>query len=253
MPSNRLDKELVKRGLVDTRTKAGAMIEAGHVLVNGKAINKAGYYVAPQAEIKLLASTQYVSRGGDKLASVAQKLKLDFRHKIILDVGSSTGGFTDYALQNGASKVYAVDVGTEQLVEKLRHNKRVVVMEQTDIRNLPKLPDPIDIILIDVSFISLKLILPAVAKLANPKTQVVAMAKPHFEADKTIAAKHKGVIKNDKIRRDILKQVEAFSKRWFVILDKADSEVLGRKGNQERFFLMMLPRGKPQVPQGREG
>ena len=234
----RLDQELVKRGLAPTRSKAEAMIMAGLVTVADKRIDKAGYFVQPDVAITVKATPQYVSRGGEKLASVADKLKLDFKDKIVLDVGSSTGGFTDYALQHGATKVYAVDVGRGQLDFKLRKDDRVVVMERTDIRDVEPLPDRIDYVVIDVSFISLERIMPAVLRLIDKNTLVVAMAKPHFEADYVTASKHKGVIKNDKIRRDILKNVEAFLQRWFVVLDKADSEVLGRKGNKERFFLL---------------
>jgi 23S rRNA (cytidine1920-2'-O)/16S rRNA (cytidine1409-2'-O)-methyltransferase len=234
----RLDQALAERGLADSRTKAGALIMAGQVKVGGKVVDKAGFFISPDDQISLVAQPQYVSRGGDKLASVAEKLGLDFKDKIVLDVGSSTGGFTDYALQHGASKIYAVDVGTGQLYYSLRTDPRVEVMEKTDIRNVTSLPDPIDMVVIDVSFISLKLILPTVVKLSNKNTQVVAMAKPHFEADYVTASKHKGVIKNDTIRRDILKKVELFMKKQFVIKAKADSEVLGRKGNKERFYLL---------------
>lgn len=234
----RLDQTLVAKGLVQTRSKAEAMIMAGLVSVDGKRVDKAGHFVGPDVVIAIKATPQYVSRGGEKLASVAGKLKLDFRGKVVLDVGSSTGGFTDYALQHGAVKVYAVDVGTGQLDYKLRQDERVVVMERTDIRDVSSLPDQIDYVVIDVSFISLERIMPAVVNLIQPHTLVVAMAKPHFEADYVTASKHKGVIKNDKIRREILKQVETFLKRWFVIVDKADSEVLGRKGNKERFYLL---------------
>lgn len=234
----RLDQELVARKLAVTRSKAEAMIMAGLVKVEGKQIDKAGYFVAPEVDIQVKATPQYASRGGDKLASVADKLKLNFKDKIVLDVGSSTGGFTDYALQHGATKVYAVDVGRGQLDFKLRQDERVVVMERTDIRDVTELPDTIDIVVIDVSFISLERIMPAVSRLITPDSLLVAMAKPHFEADYVTASKHKGVIKNDKIRREILKNVETFLQKWFVVLDKADSEVLGRKGNKERFFLL---------------
>ncbi len=225
-----------------TRNKAAAMIMAGLISVDGKRIDKAGYFVTPEAKIDIKPTAQYVSRGGEKLASVAGKLKLDFKDKIVLDVGSSTGGFSDYALQHGAQKIYAVDVGTGQLDYRLRTDERVVVMERTDIRKVGKLPDKIDIVVIDVSFISLERIMPSVINLIHKGTQVVAMAKPHFEADYVTASKHKGVIKNDKIRREILKKVEGFLKIWFVIVDKADSEVLGRKGNKERFYLLTLNR-----------
>lgn len=240
MSKTRLDQTLVERGLAPSRTKAAAMIMAGLVKVNNEVQDKAGYFVAADAQIDVIALPPYVSRGGDKLASVADKLGLDFEGKIVLDVGSSTGGFTDYALTHGAQKVYAVDVGTGQLYYRLRMDPRVVVMERTDIREVTDLPQPIDLVLVDVSFISLRLVLPAVMRLIGPDTRVVAMAKPHFEADRITASKHKGVIKNDRLRRDILKQVEAFMRRNFVIVAKADSLVLGRKGNKERFYLLRI-------------
>ncbi len=234
----RLDHAMAERGLADNRTKASAMIMAGQVKVDGKIVDKAGYFVKESASIEVKNLPRYVSRGADKLASVAKKLRLNFEGKVVLDVGSSTGGFTDYALQHGAKKVYAVDVGTGQLDFRLRTDARVVVMERTDIRDVKSLPEPIDLATIDVSFISLRLILPAVAKLIDKDTTVIAMAKPHFEADRITASKHKGVIKNDTIRRQILKNVEVFMKNNFVIVDKADSQVAGAKGNLERFYLL---------------
>ena len=234
----RLDQALAQRGLVENRTKAAAMIMAGQVKVGGKLIDKAGYFVGNEEKIEVADLPRYVSRGAEKLASVAGKLKLDFNNKTMLDVGSSTGGFTDYALQHGAKKVYAVDVGTGQLDLKLRSDERVMVMERTDIRSIQKLPEPVHLVTIDVSFISLKLVLPVVKRLSDKNTLIVAMAKPHFEADKITASKNKGVIKNDTIRRQILKDVELFMKDDFKILDKADSEVRGAKGNLERFYLL---------------
>lgn len=241
----RLDQTLVQQGLVTTRTKAEAIIMAGLVTVDGKRIDKAGYFVKDDAVITIKELPKYVSRGGDKLASVASKLKLNFRGKVVMDVGSSTGGFTDFALQHGADKVYAIDVGTGQLDYKLRKDDRVVGMERTDIRDVAQLPDAIDIVVIDVSFISLERIMPAVINLSNPQTLVVAMAKPHFEADRITASKHKGVIKNNTIRRGVLKKVEAYLRQWFVVLDKADSKVSGRKGNVERFYLLKLHTSRP--------
>lgn len=238
MSKNRLDVDLVSRGLVPNRTKAGAMIMAGLVMVNGKTVDKAGYFVKSESKISIKELPKYVSRGGDKLESANNKFKLSFKDKIVLDIGSSTGGFTDYALQNGAKKVFAVDVGTGQLDFKLRNNPKVVVMEKTDIRDVHSLPETPDFITIDVSFISLKLVLPSVARLAEKNTLIIAMAKPHFEADRVTASKHKGVIKNEKIRREILKNVESFIKENFVIEDKADSAIKGAKGNLERFYLL---------------
>lgn len=234
----RLDQTLVARGLVATRSKAEAIIMAGLVKVDGKRIDKAGYFVKDGVQIDIKELPKYVSRGGDKLASVADKFNLDFRGTIVMDVGASTGGFTDYALQHGAQKVYAIDVGHGQLYYSLRTDERVVVMEKTDIRDVSELPDKIDYVVIDVSFISLERIMPSIVKLIIKDTLVIAMAKPHFEADYITASKHKGVIKNDTIRREILKKVEQFLGRWFVIINKSDSKVAGRKGNVERFFLL---------------
>lgn len=238
MKKIRLDEALLDRSMASSKAKSQGLIMAGLVKVNGKTEDKAGFFVDQDDEITIIEQPLYVSRGGDKLASVTDKLGLDFRSKVVLDVGSSTGGFSDYALQHGAKKVYAVDVGTGQLDWRLRTDERVVVMEKTDIRDVKQLPDKVDIVLADVSFISLRLVLPAVKRLVPDSTQVVVMAKPHFEADYTTASKHKGVIKNKTIRREILKKVEEFIKPNFKILAKADSAVLGRKGNQERFYLL---------------
>ncbi|HET7060431.1 MAG TPA: TlyA family RNA methyltransferase [Candidatus Saccharimonadales bacterium] len=178
---------------------------------------------------------RYVSRAGLKLASVAEALKLDFKNKTVLDVGSSTGGFTDYALQHGAKKVIAVDVGTNQLHPSLRQDPRVELHEKTDIRDF-QTPQNIDLVMADVSFISLRDILPAVAGLTGQNTQIVAMVKPQFEAGSEM--KHKGVIKNEKMRRDILKNFESWVAGQFVISGKADSQIAGTKGNRERFYLL---------------
>lgn len=252
----RLDAELTARRLVSTRSQAESWIKLGKVTVDGKQITKPGFFVAPSADIKLESEERYVSRAGLKLASVANVLNLDFNDKIVLDVGSSTGGFTDYALQNGAKKVYAVDVGSEQLHEYLRGNSKIELYEKTDIRDVITSERPLpslqisgksavelqnapDIIVIDVSFISLREILPHISEyIANEKTQIIAMVKPQFEAGKNQA--NKGVIKNDSIRRGILKDFEDWAKQFFVIIDKRDSDVSGAKGNQERFYHLKL-------------
>lgn len=232
----RLDQALVIRGLTTTRSQAESWIKLGKVMVDGKVANKPGQFVREDAEIKLGATEQYVSRAGLKLASVAQLLDLDFKDKVVLDVGSSTGGFTDYSLQHGAKKVIAVDVGTDQLHPSLRNDDRIELHEQTDIRIIEKLSAIPDIVVIDVSFISLREILPHLTLLISPKTQVVAMLKPQFESGSL--AKHKGVIKNDTVRRQILKDFEQWAKHNFVIQNKADSEVTGARGNRERFYLL---------------
>jgi len=232
----RLDAELTRRGLVPTRSQAESFIKLGKVTVNKRTITKPGFFVLPSAEIVLEAEEQFVSRAGLKLASVASLLGLDFKDKIVLDVGSSTGGFTDYSLRRGASKVYAVDVGTDQLHASLQGHPKIELHEKTDIRDFVPLDGP-DIIVIDVSFISLREILPHLAKnVAGANTQVVAMVKPQFEAGRDQV--NKGVIKNDAVRRQILKSFEMWAKDWFVIQDKRDSDVAGAKGNQERFYLL---------------
>lgn len=232
----RLDIEMTKRGLTGSRSQAESWIKLGKVMVDGVVAAKPGLFVREDAVIKLTANEQYVSRAGLKLASVAKLLNLDFKDKIVLDVGSSTGGFTDYALQRGAKKVVAVDVGTDQLHPSLRDNPRIELHEKTDIRDF-YLDEKPDIIVIDVSFISLREILPHLAKsLSGPNTQIAAMVKPQFEAGKHQV--NKGVIKNDAIRRQILKDFEVWSKQHFVITDKRDSDVHGSKGNQERFYLL---------------
>lgn len=279
----RLDQALVLQKLVPSRSQAESWVRLGKVTVDGKPATKPGQFVRPDVRLELTATEQYVSRAGLKLASVAQLLGLDFKDKIVLDVGSSTGGFTDYALKHGAKKVYAVDVGTDQLHPSLHGHMQIDLYEKTDIRDvfgpLPSLQaqaparrsldaGPVaesaphskksqeislamgaaplgatrlsaipDITVMDVSFISLRDILPHIAgELSGKNTQVVAMLKPQFEAGKHQV--NKGVIKNDSVRRQILKDFEAWAKQYFVIQDKRDSDVAGAKGNQERFYLL---------------
>ena len=239
----RLDQLVFSRGLVISRSQAESWIRLGKVIVDGKPVTKTGTFVNDDASIELKAEEQYVSRAGLKLASVAQMLHLDFKGKTMLDVGSSTGGFTDYALRHGASKVVAIDVGTDQLHPSLRSDERIELHEQTDIRDVELkgsnsgkvLIDAPDIVVIDVSFISLRDILPHIAKICDKHTIVAAMVKPQFEARES-SVKHKGVIKNDRIRRDILKDFEQWVTKYFIVIDKADSDVAGTKGNRERFY-----------------
>ena len=234
----RLDTELAKRGLTQSRSQAENLIRLGQIEVDGRIASKPGQPVGPDSIIKLLASERYVSRAGLKLASVAANFKIDFTDKVVLDIGSSTGGFTDYALQHGASRVIAVDVGTDQLHPSLRSDERIELHEKTDIRDFVT-DQAIDIIVGDVSFISLREILPHVAKnLMQPSTQLVAMVKPQFEAGR--GQVNKGVIKNDKVRRQILADFEEWSQRYFVVRDKRDSDVAGQKGNVERFYLLAI-------------
>lgn len=237
MAKQRLDVELTKRGLTTSRSQSESWIKLGKVRVDGTLVTKPGHFVRDDSVIKLASTERYVSRAGLKLASVAELLGIDFRDTMVLDVGSSTGGFTDYALQHGAKKVYAVDVGTDQLHPSLHGHRQIELHEKTDIRDFYLADNPPDIIVIDVSFISLRDILPhLVQHLSKKSTQIVAMVKPQFEAGKHQI--NKGVIKNDAVRRQILKDFEAWARQYFVIVDKRDSDVAGAKGNQERFYLL---------------
>ena len=234
----RLDKALVERGLATTRSQADNFIRLGYVFLNKKIVQKSGTMVSDSDEIKLERKETYVSRAGLKLASVAEYFHLNFQDKTVLDIGSSTGGFTDYSLRHGAKKVFAVDVGTDQLHLSLRPNPKIVLHEKTDIRDFYA-DEVIDIIVGDVSFISLREILPHVAEnLMNTNTMLIAMVKPQFEAGRHQV--NKGIIKNDKVRRQILSDFEDWAKKYFVILDKKDSEVAGSKGNLERFYKLKL-------------
>ena len=237
MSRQRLDVELVRRGLVQSRSQAENYVKLGDVYVNKKVVQKAGTPVSDTDVIELKSAGQYVSRAGLKLASVAEKLDVGFRDMVVLDVGSSTGGFTDYALQHGAKKVFAVDVGTDQLHPSLRSDPRIELHEKTDIRDFVP-SEPIDIVVVDVSFISLRDILPHVTRIVPASAQIVAMLKPQFEAGR--GQTNKGVIKNNAVRRRILADFELWAERYFVIADKRDSEVAGQKGNVERFYLLRL-------------
>jgi len=236
LDKQRLDVVMAGRGLVSSRSQAESYVRLGQVKVNGKVATKAGQMVSETDDIQLAAGEQYVGRAALKLKSAAETFKLDFTGKTVLDVGSSTGGFTQYALIHGAAKVFAVDVGTDQLHPSLRGDERIELHEKTDIRDFTA-RERIDMVVGDVSFISLRDILPHVATLVDGKTDIVAMVKPQFEAGQS-SLKHKGVIKNDKMRRDILKDFETWAQRYFRIVDKVDSGVPGSKGNVERFYLL---------------
>lgn len=238
MSKRRLDHLMVHKGLVASRSQAESWIKMGKVSVDGTVVTKPGFFAREDSTVTLAANERYVSRAGLKLSSVANLLQLDFRDKVVLDVGSSTGGFTDYALQHGARKIYAVDVGTEQLHPSLKGHKQIELHEKTDIRDFVPPTTP-DIVVMDVSFISLREILPHISSLVSRSSLVVAMVKPQFEASQKQVSK--GVIKNETVRRDILRSFEIWVKGYYVVVAKSDSEVSGAKGNRERFYLLKLP------------
>jgi len=229
-----------------SRSQAESYIKLGKVTVNGNVVKRAGTLVRPTDDIKLNVTEQYVSRAGMKLESVANLLKLDFNDKVVLDIGSSTGGFTDYSLKHGAKKVIAVELGSDQMHPSLATDPRIELHEKTDIRHYAKVVGDeadaenrliIDIVVADISFMSLRDILPSILSIIGSQTRVVAMVKPQFEASKS-DLKHHGIIKNEKIRREILGDFEYWAKQYFVVLNKADSDIPGAKGNRERFYLL---------------
>ena len=233
----RLDDILIARGWADSKDQAQALVMSGRVSGKGRILDKAGLELSDDVELHVRVMSPYVSRAGEKLASVSDVFKLSFTDKVVLDVGSSTGGFTDFALQQGARKVYAVDVGRGQLAYRLRQDTRVVSMEKTDIREAV-LPRVADMAVIDVSFISLKNVLEATAKLLSPHAIIVAMAKPQFEASKAVADQWKGVIPMGLQRDAILADLRDWIGQRFEILDEADSGLSGAEGNVEHFFLL---------------
>lgn len=234
---SRLDQETVARGICSSRSQAENYIKLGLVQVNGKAVNKPGWNVSVSDKITIIGD-QYVSRAALKLESIAGRFNLDFNDKVVLDVGSSTGGFSDFALKHGALKVIAVDVGTNQLHPSIRSNVRVEVHEKTDIRNF-NTNAKIDIVVADVSFISLKKVLPAISKMVSSDSVLIMMCKPQFEAEKEQI--NKGVVKNSSVRRQILRDFETWlSNNKFIIKDKADSQIAGTKGNIERFYKLKI-------------
>jgi len=206
MAKRRLDVLLVERGLAESRTQAQRLIRAGLVRVAGQVADKPGTQVATNAAITLQARPRFVSRGGEKLEAALVRFGLDVRGWVAADVGASTGGFTDCLLQHGARRVYAIDVGYGQLDWRLRNDPRVVVMERTNARYLESLPEPVDLVTVDVSFISLGLILPMAVRWLKPGGQVVALIKPQFEAGRREVGKG-GVVRDPQVHRRVLERV----------------------------------------------
>lgn len=199
----RLDEALVERGLVENRSRAQALIMAADVLVNGSPVTRAGATVRGGDELSLKAPPRFVSRGGDKLEHALSAFGIDVRGLIAADFGASTGGFTDCLLQRGAARVYAIDVGYGQLARRLRLDPRVVVIERTNVRHLESLPERIDILTVDVSFIGLSLVLPAARNVLSERGRIVALIKPQFEAGRPNVGRG-GVVRDPGVHRRIL-------------------------------------------------
>ncbi len=251
MPKTRLDLLLVSRGLTPSRAKAQALIMAGQVRVDGQVVIKASTKVAPSVQITIDGGPKYVSRGGRKLEAALAAFPVRVAGRVCADVGASTGGFTDCLLQNGAAKVYAIDVGKGILAWRLRNDPRVVVMEGINARHVEALPEPVSLVTVDASFISLKVLLPVVRRwfsaLAEGQGESIVLIKPQFEAGRREAARGKGVIRNPAVHRRVLREVLTFAQQTGLsVCGVARSPVLGPKGNAE--FLAWLRVDAPPAP-----
>ncbi len=241
MAKIRLDQLLVQRGLVNSRERGQRLIMAGKVLVNDRTVDKSGQLIDPDAAIRIKEPLPYVSRGGLKLAAALDRFPIPIENMVCADVGASTGGFTDCLLQRGAARVYAIDVGYGQLDWKLRTDPRVVVMDRTNARHVEALPEPIDVATMDASFISLRLILPAVIKWLRPKAQGVALIKPQFEAGREKVGKG-GVVRDRAVQAEVLRSIWHMTRELgFCPMDLIRSPIEGPAGNIE--FLIWLCQG----------
>ena len=252
MAKVRLDVLLVERGLAESRAKAQAMIMAGQVRVADQVTIKPATAVPADSVLTVDSGPRFVSRGGEKLEAALKAFQMDVTGLTCADVGASTGGFTDCLLQRGAAKVYAIDVGKGILHWKLRNDPRVVVMEETNARYVPSLPEPVTLVTVDASFISLKILLPVIkkwnieGKTKEERGEIVALIKPQFEAGKKDVARGDGVIRDPEIHRQVLLDVLGFAEaEGFQIRGLIKSPLLGPKGNAE--FLVWLGENENEV------
>jgi 23S rRNA (cytidine1920-2'-O)/16S rRNA (cytidine1409-2'-O)-methyltransferase len=233
---DRIDVILAQKGLAESRSQAQRLIMAGQVRVDGQLIHKPSRRVAYDAQIEIESLPRFVSRGGEKLAAALERFPIDVVDKVCADVGASTGGFTDCLLQNGAARVYAIDVGKGLLHWRVRKNPRVVVMEKTNARKLKSLPETIGLATIDASFISLRTLLPVVCSWLESQADVIALIKPQFEAGKKAVGKH-GVVRDAAIHRRVVEGVVASaSELGLAPLGVMQSPLRGPKGNVEFLF-----------------
>jgi 23S rRNA (cytidine1920-2'-O)/16S rRNA (cytidine1409-2'-O)-methyltransferase len=241
----RLDVLLAERGLAASREKAQAIIFAGQVLVDGQKQDKAGAFVPEDAEIRILGETlRYVGRGGLKLEAALKEFRVPVNGMIALDVGASTGGFTDCLLQHGSQKIYAVDVGYGQIAWKLRQDPRVVVIERVNIRDmaLSLIPEPVDVAVIDVSFISLEKVIPPVLNFLKPEAVIIALIKPQFEVGKEQVGKG-GIVRDETDRTAAVKKVEDFINRLGLeVQGIIPSPITGQDGNVEYLICAKINR-----------
>jgi 23S rRNA (cytidine1920-2'-O)/16S rRNA (cytidine1409-2'-O)-methyltransferase len=229
----RIDELLVQKGFAPTKSQAKSMILQGLVFYNSQPVKKAGQMVNTEGELKVTEINKYVSRGAKKIEGAIKEFEIDIKNKIIADVGASTGGFTDYLLQNGASKVYAIDVGRDQLAEKLKHDPRVINLENTNIKDLDSLPESADLAVADLSYISLRKVLPSIFKLAP---EAIVLLKPQFECGPGVVNKQ-GIIIDPEIQEQTINDFENWcNEKGYKIKAKTKSPITGKVGNQEWLY-----------------
>ncbi len=247
MKKIRVDMLLVERGLAESRSMAQRLVMAGQVRADGQVVAKPSVAYPEAVELMVDRGPRFVSRGGEKLAGAIEAFSLDLSGKVCADIGASTGGFTDCMLQEGATKVYAIDVGHGILHWNLRQDKRVVVMESTNARYVDRLPESVDLVSVDASFISLKILLPVFKAWFGPQGgQALVLVKPQFEAGRKLAAKGKGVIRDPEVHRQVLEDVLAFAvEEGFGLLGLARSPLTGPKGNVEFLAWLAYPGDAP--------
>jgi 23S rRNA (cytidine1920-2'-O)/16S rRNA (cytidine1409-2'-O)-methyltransferase len=249
----RLDALLVERGLVESREKGRRLIMAGEVTVNDQRADKPGALIAGDAVVAIKTPPRFVSRGGEKLAAALEAFGLDVAGWVCADVGASTGGFTDCLLQNGAARVYAIDVGKGILDWKLRSDPRVVVIEETNARYVESLPEPIQLVTIDASFISLRLLLPVAQKWLRPEGRIVALIKPQFEAGKDRVGR-KGVVRDLTVHREVVSEVLGFAESiGLQTFGLIRSPLLGPAGNVEFLARLASNRSEHSISKWIEG
>jgi 23S rRNA (cytidine1920-2'-O)/16S rRNA (cytidine1409-2'-O)-methyltransferase len=242
----RLDVLLYRRGLAESREKARALIMAGNVIVNGEVIDKAGTFVSADVDIHLKDRLPFVSRGGLKLEHALKELGVNVKGITAMDVGASTGGFTDCLLQHGAERVYAIDVGYGQLDIRLRNDERVILLEKTNIRYLEKdaLPEAVDLAVIDVSFISLLKVIPPVSTFLKQGGNIIALIKPQFEAGREHVSKG-GVVRDEDVRNRVIEMIKKNVIRMgFRVIGITQSPIKGPKGNVEYLLFATMEREK---------
>ena len=229
---DRADKVLTELALVASRSQAKTLIDSGHIKYNGQVLKRAGEIIDSEGQIEITAPI-FVGRGAFKLEEALKEFKVDVKDFVMMDVGASTGGFTEVLLNHGATKVYAIDVGHDQLAKKLRENPRVINMEGTNMRSLESLPDLCDGAVMDVSFISITKVLENIRKLLKPEGFLIALIKPQFEAGVDRLPKD-GIIKSDKVRSDILREVHTFATdNGWMHVQTITSPIEGKSGNVE--------------------